>query len=66
MQKSQRSVNQSKLGQSKGDPRRKVKTPIQVQVQSNEESQVRNQTVLKQKEGMYVLQTRQNTKKYIE
>ena len=45
-----------------------MKTPIQVQtqVQSNEERQVRKQTVLKQKEGMHVPQMRQNTDKYIE
>ena len=47
VQKSQKSVDKSKLGQGKEDPRRGVKTPIQVQVQvqSNEESQVRKQTV---------------------
>ena len=68
MHKSQKSVDRSKLGQGKEDPRREVKTPIQaqVQVQPNEESQVRKQTVLKQKEGMFVPQTRQNTDKYIE
>ena len=44
-----------------------MKTPIQVQaqVQSNEESQVRKQTLLKQKENMYVPQTRQDTDKCI-
>ena len=49
MQKSPKSVDKSKLGQGKEDPRREVKTPIQVQAQvkSNEENQVRKQTVLK-------------------
>ena len=65
MQKSLKSVDKSKLGQGKEDPRRKVKTPIQVQahVQSGEESQVGKQTELKQKEGMCVPQIRQNTDK---
>ena len=35
-------------------------------MQSNEESQVRKQTILKQKEGMCLPQTRQNTDKCIE
>ena len=49
MQKSQKSVDKSKLGQGKEDPRRKVKTSIQAQeqVQVTEESQVRKQAVLK-------------------
>ena len=66
MQKFQKSVDKSKLGQGKEGPRREVKTPIQVQVQSSEESQVRKQTVLKQKESMYVPQTRQDIDKCIE
>ena len=45
-----------------------MKTPIQAQVQeqSNEENQTKEQTGSKQKEGMYFPQTRQNTDKYIE
>ena len=43
----------------------KIPIQVQVQVQSNEENQVRHQTILKQKEGMYVPQTRQNTNKCI-
>ena len=45
MQKSQKSVDKSKLGQGKEDLRRDVKPPIQAQaqVQSNEECQVRKQ-----------------------
>ena len=66
MHKSQKSVDKSKLRQGKEDLRREMKTPIQAQVQYNEESQVRKQTVLKQKEHMYVPQMRQNTDKCIE
>ena len=45
VQKSQKSVDKSKLGQDKENPRREVKTPtqVQVQVQLNQESQVRKQ-----------------------
>ena len=68
VQKSQKSVNRSKLEQDKEDPRREVKTLTQVQAQlkSNKENQVRNQTILEQKEAMYVAQARQNTDKCIE
>ena len=68
VQKSQKTIDKSKSGQNREGPRREVKTPIQAQVQeqSNEENQTKEQTVAKQKEGMYLPQTRQNTDKNIE
>ena len=57
----------SRLEQDREDPGREVNTPIQAQpqVQSNREDYVKEQIVSKQKEGMFVPQTRQNTEKCI-
>ena len=67
VRKSQKLKEKSRLEQGREDPRREVDTPIQTQpqVQSNREVYVKEQIVSKQKEGMCVPQTRQNTEKCI-
>ena len=67
VRKSQKLIEKSRLEQDREDPRREVDTPIQAQpqVQSKREDYVKEQIVSKQKEGMYVPQTRQNTEKCI-
>ena len=53
VQKSQKSVDRSKLGQGKENPRREVKSPVQgqTQMQSNEETQVRKKNNIKTERG---------------
>ena len=67
MRKSQKLIEKSRLEQDREDPRREVDTPIQTQpqMQSHREDYVKEHMVSKQKEGMYVPQTRQNTEKCI-
>ena len=64
----QYSANKPKLGQGKEGLRRQMETPIQAQtqVQIKHENQTREHTLIKQKEGLQVPQTKQMTVKYIE
>ena len=66
--KSQNSANKPKVGQGREIHRREMKAPIQVQawVQIKEENQTRDQTLIKQKEGLQVPLTEQPTVRHIE
>ena len=64
--KSQNSANKPRLGQGKECLRREMRTPTQVQVQIKPENQTREQTSIKQKEGLQAPQTKQTDVKYIE
>ena len=59
--KSQNSANKPKLGQGRVSPRRGMKVPAQVQVQIKHENQTREQTLMKEKQGLQVPLTKQTT-----
>ena len=64
--KSQKSVNKPRLGQGKEGLGREMRAPTQAQVQIKHEKQTREQTLLKQSEGIQVPQIKQTSVKYIE
>ena len=65
--KFQNSVKKPRLGQGKEGLRREMRAPTeaQVQVQIKHEKQRREQTLIKQKEGLQAPQTKQTAVKYI-
>ena len=64
--KSQNPVNKPKLGQAREGLRREMKAPTQVQLQSQDENQTREQTISKQRGGIQTPLTKQITVRHIE